>query len=189
MKEEAALKKELNGYEVGAAKAADAALRYEDQARRASSESTVNSALNSAKRERNKAIQLGNMVADATRRIGENAMAQESKRCALETAKKAHRLAGEREEQRRAQKEKSDRRARNREDERRRQREKAHAREVAKLSAPQVHFVHIRPPEPEKLRVLCRTPAPTFELISTGLSTAEESMAEVAAKIAELVRL
>lgn len=36
--------------------------------------------------------------------------------------------------------------------------------EIARLSAPQVHYVHIRPPEPERLRVLYLTANPGMDL-------------------------
>lgn len=45
-----------------------------------------------------------------------------------------------------------------------RQKEKQHAREVSRLSSPTVHYVHIRPPEPEKLRVLYLTANPGMDL-------------------------
>jgi hypothetical protein len=175
IKKEGDLRTELHRHESDASKAVEAARRHEDQARRASSPSSATSALNSAKRERDKALQASKKAADVAKKIGDNARDLETRRRSLETAEKTQRQAVEREEQRRIQKEKSDRQAqereeqrrvqkekserqtRDREDERRRQREKAHAREVAQLSAPQVHYVHIRPPEPEQLRVLYLT--------------------------------
>jgi hypothetical protein len=161
---EAALKTELHKQETDEAKAKDAARRYQDQAGRASSSSSVNSALNAAKREIDKALQAGRKAADLTRKLADNARDQGSRRRSLEAAEKADRQAQEREAERRKQKEKKDRQSQDCDDARRRETEKAHAREVARLSAPQVHYVHIRPPEPEKLRVLYLTANPDLDL-------------------------
>ena len=56
--------------------------------------------------------------------------------------------------------EKSEQRTRDSQDAARRRREIAHARELARLSQPAIHYVPIRPPEPEKLRVLYLTANP-----------------------------
>lgn len=56
--------------------------------------------------------------------------------------------------------------ARNREqaDARRQQKEKSHAREIARLAAPTVHYVVVEPPKPEALRVLYMTANPEMDL-------------------------
>ncbi len=63
-----------------------------------------------------------------------------------------------------ARAETAERRQREREDSRRQMREKAHAREVARLSRPTVHYIHelrqIPAPQPEKLRVAYLTANP-----------------------------
>lgn len=153
----AALRDELRRHETNAAAAIDAARAHDDRASRASSPATANSARNAAKREREKSLQHSRRATDVAKKIGQNSRDQDSRRSSLDAAQKSHRQAAEREERQRVQKEKSDRQKRDREDVRRRQVEKSHAREVAQLSAPQVHFVHIRPPEPERLRVLYLT--------------------------------
>jgi hypothetical protein len=70
---------------------------------------------------------------------------------------------------RRTSKQEEDRRkaeARTREqaDSRRQQREKSHAREMARLATPRVHYVMVRPPTPEVLRVLYLTANPEMDL-------------------------
>jgi hypothetical protein len=56
--------------------------------------------------------------------------------------------------------------ARNREqaDVRRQQKEKSHAREIARLTSPTVHYVVVQPPKPEVLRVLYMTANPEMDL-------------------------
>lgn len=154
---QASLKNENLRHESDMAKAADSARRYEEQARKSPSIGSATSALNSAERERKKALQAGKKSADVLKKIADNARSQDNRRRSLESAEKSEQQARERKEKSRNQKEKSDRQTRDREDERRRQKEKTHAREITRLSAPKVHYVHIRPPEPEKLRVLYLT--------------------------------
>ncbi len=157
MEKQAALKNELHRHESDAAKASGAARRYEDQARRTTSQSSATGALNSAKRERDKALQASKKAATTAKSIADNARDQDSRRRSLEAAQRSADQALERETQRRLQKEKSDRESLDRAEAKRRQGEKTHAREVARLSAAQVHYIHIRPPEPEKLSVLYLT--------------------------------
>lgn len=157
IEKQAALKNDNQRHEADAAKANNAARRYEEQAGKASSASSATTAYNSAKREKDRALQAAKKAADVSKKIADNARDQDSRRRSLDAAEKSDQQAQNREDQRRNQKEKSDRQTRDREDERRRQKEKSHAREVAKLSTPQVHYVHIRPPELEKLRVLYLT--------------------------------
>jgi hypothetical protein len=56
--------------------------------------------------------------------------------------------------------------ARNREqaDARRQQKEKSHAREIARLTSPTLHYVMVQPPKPEVLRVLYMTANPEMDL-------------------------
>jgi hypothetical protein len=61
-------------------------------------------------------------------------------------------------------KKKAEARTRELADARRRQQEKSHAREVARLSSPTVHYVTVQPPRPEILRVLYLTANPEMDL-------------------------
>jgi hypothetical protein len=146
IEKEASLRKELQRHESDAAKANESAHRYADQARRASNISSMQSHLRSSQRETAKAIQAGNKAADISKKLADNARNQANRKRSLESS------------------EKSDRQAQDREAGRRRQAEKAHAREIARLSVPTVHYVQVKPPEPEKLRVLYLTSNPSMDL-------------------------
>ncbi|WP_408898453.1 CHAT domain-containing protein [Nocardioides sp. R1-1] len=61
-------------------------------------------------------------------------------------------------------KKKAEARTREQADARRRQKEKSHAREIARLSSPTVHYVTVQPPTPEILRVLYLTANPEMDL-------------------------
>ncbi|HEX7822835.1 MAG TPA: CHAT domain-containing protein [Sphingobium sp.] len=146
MDKEATLRKELQRHESDAAKANENAHRYVEQARRTSSVSSAQNAIKSANRENDKSVQAGKRAADVSKKLADNARDQANRRRSLESA------------------EKSDRQSLDREADRRRQKEKAHAREISRLSSPTVHYVHVKPPEPEKLRVLYLTANPGMDL-------------------------
>jgi hypothetical protein len=61
-------------------------------------------------------------------------------------------------------KRKAEARTREQMDARRQQDEKRHAREIARLSSPTVHYVTVQPPKPEILRVLYLTANPDMDL-------------------------
>lgn len=161
---EAALRKELHKYRAEVSKAEQNAQQYAQQASRASSVSSAQAALRSSSRESDKAVKAGKKVADIVKKIAENAKAQTLRNISLETSMKSDQRAQDRETERRRQKEKSEQRALDREADLRRQKEKSHAIEIARISAPTVHYVHIKPPEPEKLRVLYLTSNPGMDL-------------------------
>lgn len=143
---EAALQKDLQRYEADVHKAKDSALRYESQIRPNSSATSIRSALSSASRENKKAVDAGKKVAEIKKKLADNARDQGNKQRALQSAEKSERQAEDRAVQRR------------------RQQEKDHAREISRLTSPQVHYVHVKPPEPEKLRVLYLTANPGMDL-------------------------
>lgn len=143
---EAGLRKDLRRHEADASKANENAHRYAEQARRTQSLPSMQSAIKSNQRENDKAIQAGKKAAEITKKLADNARDQANRRRSLEAS------------------EKSDRQSQDREEEKRRQKEKAHVREIARLATPTVHFVHIRQPEPEKLRVLYLTANPAMDL-------------------------
>jgi hypothetical protein len=59
---------------------------------------------------------------------------------------------------------KAEARTREQADARRQQKEKSHAREIARLASPTVHYVMVQPPKPEVLRVLYMTANPEMDL-------------------------
>lgn len=116
--------------------AESAANRHLDRAARATSTATHRSAAAAAERETKKA-------ADAQKKIADNSKSISTKRGSLSSA------------------EAQEQRGRDREEERRRRSEKQHAREVAQLArAAPIRYVEVRPPEPERLRVLYLTANP-----------------------------
>lgn len=168
IEKEASLRRELQRHESDAAKAAENARRQEAAASRASSASSRNSYMNAAERERKKALEASKKSAEISSKLGNNARDQANKRRSLEAS------------------EKSDRQAADREADRRRKKEKDHAREVARLSRPTVHYVHIAQPEPEKLRVLYLTANPVMDL-RTDVEVRQVQQALRGAKFRDLV--
>lgn len=143
---EAVLLKELNRHQSDEAKALEEARRQQTSADRTTSASSRNSYLNASERARKRALEAGRKAADVTKKLAQNAKDQTNKARSLQSAERSSQQTADREA------------------DRRRQKEKDHAREVSRLSAPQVHFVHIRPPEPEKLRILYLTANPGLDL-------------------------
>lgn len=143
---ESALRKEMVRHETAAAKAEEEYRRQAASAMRASSASMAKSYLTSADRARKKALDESNKAAAVSKRLADNSRDQTNKRRQLDSALKS--------EQQKADREAS----------RRRQQEKSHAREIGRLATPTVHYVHIAPPEPEKLRVVYLTANPGMDL-------------------------
>lgn len=143
---EATLRKELNRHETDAARAIEDERKQMASAGRTSSASTRNSYLNGAERARKKAVEAGRKAADVSQKLSQNARDQANKVRTLQSA------------------EKSEQQAADRAADQRRRKEKDHAREIARLSSPTVHYVHVRPPEREKLRVLYLTANPGLDL-------------------------
>lgn len=147
LKERAAsLHRELSRHRDEEAKAREAERKQTEQAGRTRSESSVRNYLNAAERHRKKAVEAGKRVADVEGKLARNAKEQTNRQRQLQSAERSAQQTADRDS------------------DRRRRKEKEHAREIARLSTPQVHFIHIRPPEPEKLRVLYMTANPDLDL-------------------------
>lgn len=143
---ESALRKEMGRHETAAAKADEDSRKQAASALRASSPSTAKTYLAAADRARKKALDESGKAAAVSKRLADNSRDQTNKRRQLDNALK------------------SDQQAADREADKRRRKEKDHAREVARLSVPTVHYVHIASPEPEKLRVVYLTANPGMDL-------------------------
>lgn len=140
--DEARLRKDLASQEKIAADAKAAANRERQAATRSKSAASVRSALATAERADKKATA-------ADKKVGEIS----GKLAAL-----ANRIAAKERSLGNAQK--SEQRTRDTQDSARRRKEIAHARELARVSRPPIHYVPVRTPEPEKLRVLYLTANP-----------------------------
>lgn len=131
--------------------AREAARRKREQAAKTKSDSPARSALNAAASEDRKVVAAETKIAKARKDIAATEKTIATKTTALQAAVAAEaRTAAT---------------AQRRTDVRRRRVEREHAREVGRLStpSPQVRFIEVRPPEPEKLRVLYLTANPEAE--------------------------
>ncbi|MFH8651967.1 CHAT domain-containing protein [Sphingomonas paucimobilis] len=142
-KEEAGFRKDLARHEGDAAKARAAANAKRKAAAGSRSTSTISTNLRAAESEDKKAVEAAKKSAAAQDRLAANASRQRDKQRSLDNALK------------------SEQSSKDRADNARRQKEKDHAREISRLSATTVHHVYVKPPEPEKLRVLYLTASPT----------------------------
>jgi hypothetical protein len=139
---EAALRKTVAGAEKDAAAARAVAAKKRVEAARTKSSATRSAALRAAATQDKKSATAEKKIADAKAKLASNAKTQATKQRGLMAA------------------EKSDQKAADREADKRRTKEKNHARDVGRLTSPTVRYVAIRPPEPERLRVLYLTSNP-----------------------------
>lgn len=137
--------------------ARESARKKREQAGRSKSASTVRSSLSAAEREDKKVAAAESKIAKARKDIATIDKSIATKTKSLRSAEDNERRSAE-SKQKQA-------------DSRRRQEERTHAQEIARLGTPpmQVRYVEVRPPEPEKLRVLYVTanPESTEETVTT----------------------
>lgn len=146
---EAVLRKELNRYQSDETKALEEARKQALSASKTSSPSSKNSYEAAVERARKKAVDASRKVADLTQKLAQNAKDQANKSISLHSAERTEQLSVARE------------------GERRRRKELDHARQLNRLATPpEVRYVHIRAPEPERLRVLYLTANPGLDLMT-----------------------
>jgi hypothetical protein len=144
----AALSGDVAKAEKEAGSAREASRKKREQASRSKTASTVRSSLSAAEREDKKVVAAENKIAKARKELAGVDKSIASKTASLRAAEGS-------EERSAASKQKQD-------DTRKRQAERNHARDIARLSTPvaEVRYVEVRPPEPQKLRVLYLTANP-----------------------------
>ncbi|GAA0037444.1 CHAT domain-containing protein [Brevibacterium metallidurans] len=156
------LKKDLGKQMDAATRASTAASRKQSEASRTTSNSTRRMAESAAEREAKKAALATKKEGEIRAKIADAERSLSQKHSSLASAERDEQRARDREAASRAAKERSAQQARDRETKKRQSQEKAHAREVARLSQlpPQIRYVTVQPPSPERLRVLYLTANP-----------------------------
>ncbi len=153
----ATLAGDLAKAEKGATAARESARKKREQAGRSKNASTVKSSLSAAEREDRKAAAAESRIAKARKDIASIDKTIATKSKSLRAAEDSERRSAE-SKQKQA-------------DSRRRREERTRAQEMARLGTPsmQIRYVEVRPPEPEKLRVLYVTanPEATEETVTT----------------------
>lgn len=147
---------EKNRHEEKSSRATQAYSQKIDQANRASSGNSVKSYLRSAEMEQKKVVSENGKIAALQSKI-----ATLEKR--ISDKRKSHQSTLKRENERSEQLRKAEQRKVDQETKKRRNEEIAHAREIARVSRPEVRHVAINPPKPEKLRILYLTSNPDFK--------------------------
>lgn len=141
-KQEADLMKDLAKHEKAAADARSDATSKRQQASRSKSPSMVRSYASQAERYESKAADETKKAAEVRKKLSDLSKSISTKAKTLRSA------------------EESAQRTLDSKDKARRREELAHARELRRLSMPQIEYVPVREPEPEKLRVLYLTANP-----------------------------
>lgn len=140
--DEAGLRKDLASQERIAADGRATANKEKQAAGRSKSSTTERSKLSNAERAEKKAASGDGKIADLSDKLAKVASRIATMERSLGTA------------------EKSANRTRDMQDAARRRKEIAHARDLARLNQPPIQYTPVRPPDPEKLRVLYLTASP-----------------------------
>lgn len=139
---EASLRKELARHEDIDTKSSTEARRKLEAANKATSPSLARSHYGAAERALKKSTEAKKKSAEITKKLSENAKQQADKKRSLDNAIRTEQKTEDRAVARR------------------RIDEKRHVQEIARLSAPEIRYVHIREPKQEELRVLYLTARP-----------------------------
>lgn len=161
VKEVGKIRSDIGKQEEAARKARAAAAQKRASAQRSSSKSTRDMYLRQAEGEDKKVVAAEKIIGTLHDKLSATLVRQNAKEQSLRNAERNEQGARDRAEQAKARKSKTARDAEDREAVRRRRVEKDHAREVGKLASGTIHHIHVREPEPEKLRVLYLTASPT----------------------------
>lgn len=132
-------------------------------ASKATSSSTRDMHLRSAKSQDDKVAAAEKKIGDLQGKLGGNADSQLAKERSLRSALSNEQAADDRMTDQRRRKEKAEQDAKDRAAAKRREIERAHARELGRLGSSTVRHVVVKDPEPEKLRVLYLTASPATE--------------------------
>jgi len=149
-KKAAGLRDKQRKHSEAASKAAQNAQRKAEQAMRTSSASSAKSYLRQADQETKKSLDLERKANDCARKIADIERQITAKQRSLGISMKQEQTRADRERVARQ-------RTLDRETQKRRQDELKHAREIARLSRPEVQHVLVPLPKPEKLRILYLT--------------------------------
>lgn len=160
----ASLASDIAKSEKDAATARESARKKREQASRTKTASTSRAAHTAAEREDKKTVAAEGKIAKARKDTGTIDKSIASKTTSLRAAEASERRSAE-SVQKQA-------------DTRRRREERDHAREVSRLSSPnaEIRYIEVRPPEPEKLRVLYLTANPdaTETIVTSPDGTIQE---------------
>lgn len=132
-------------------------------ASKATSASTRDMHLRSAKTQDDKVAAAEKKIGELQGKLGSNADSQLSKEKSLRTALSNEQSAADRAAEQRRRKQKAEQDASDRAAAKRREIERNHARDLGRLASSTVHHVMVPAPEPEKLRVLYLTASPATE--------------------------
>jgi CHAT domain-containing protein len=160
----ATLASDIAKQEKAAATGRETARKKRDQASRTKSDSSARSSLSAAEREDKKVVDAEEKIAKARRDVATVDKAVASKTSSLRAAEESENRAAASAQQLL--------------DTRRRQQERDHAREISRLSSPTLSIRHIevRPPDPEKLRVLYLTSNP--EAVESTITSPDGTVQE-----------
>ena len=158
---EATLRKELARHEDIDTRSSAEARKKLDAASKASSPSLARSHYGAAERAQKKSTDAKKKMAEITKNLGANAKQQADKKKSLDNA-----IRNEQKTEDRAV-------ARRQID------EKKHAQEIARLSVPEIRYVHIREPKQEKLRVLYLTARPCQDVPDEYILRVDQEVRQV----------
>ena len=172
---EAIVRRDIGRHQLAAAKAGDDVGRHVKAALKTTSMSNASSHQKSAAASEKKVAEAQKKVAELTAKLARLLKELASKQSSISAA------------------EKTEQRANDRVSGERRRKELSHARELAALSPPEVRYVRVREPKPEKLRILYLTANPEaierHSVLPDGTVQTEGAWLRVDAEVREVKRM